>query len=136
MVTGSEEKIPGIFVAINDLVAPETRTFKARVAIDNEKHKIKAGQFAKVHVSVGNETAMSPIAIPTRAIQFIEGQPCVFVFDKGVARQRNIKIGVGAKDKTEVISGLTTGERIVLDDPALVTDGMKIEIKNGQAEAQ
>lgn len=133
-VTGSDEKMPGIFVAINDLVAPETRTFKARVAIDNQLHKIKAGQFAKVQVSVGNNDSQSPIAIPTGAIQFIEGHPCVFVYENDVVKQRTIKIGVSANGKTEVVNGLSAGEKIVLDDPALVTDGMKVKVKNDTRE--
>jgi HlyD family secretion protein len=128
LVTGSNNEIPGIFVAINDQVAPETRTFKARVAIDNQIHKIRAGQFAKVLVAVGDNRSGSTISIPTRAMQFLEGQPCVFVYNEGTVRQRFIKIGISAKDRTEVISGVNVGDQIVLDDPALVTDGMKVNV--------
>ncbi len=126
-VAGRAEPIPAIVVAINGKVEPDSRTFRVRVAIDNSSGLFKAGQFALVHFAVsGSQQAM---VAPSRAIIFKEGQPHVYVFHEGQVELRGVALGVESETHTEIVSGISPGEQVVVDDPSLLTDGMLVALR-------
>jgi HlyD family secretion protein len=124
---GSQEPVPGVIVSINDKLDPESRSFRVRVAIDNIERRFKAGQFVRVAMNVGSHD--QHIVIPSRAITFAEGQPGVFIYSDGVVHRTSITLGVGNDEHVTVLSGISVGDSIVTDNPALLTDGMKVEVR-------
>ncbi|MFZ6844194.1 efflux RND transporter periplasmic adaptor subunit [Undibacterium sp. RuTC16W] len=105
---------------IGDILDPETRTIKVRVAIDNRSGRFKPGMFAKVILSGSAHRAS---AIPLTALVqngfntrvFVEKSPWNF-------EPRIIKTGAQIGDKIEVVSGLQSGERIVIKEGVLLND--------------
>ena len=131
---GSAVPVPGLVVAINSMVDPTTRTFRIRVAVDNAAAAFKAGQFAKVRLSLqgaGPErgTAGESLVAPNRSLVFIEGQPHVFVVEGTQVHQRAVTQGLSADGFVEILSGVALGDRVVVDDPSLLADGMSVVIK-------
>ena len=51
----------------------------------------------------------------------------MFVFADGRVHLRPVQLGIHAEDRIEVISGLEEDEQVVVDDPAVLTDGMSVE---------
>ncbi len=129
---GSNEPVPGLIVSINDKLDPESRSFRVRVAIDNIERRFKAGQFARVALNVGTQD--EHIVVPSRTITFSEGQPGVFVYSDGVVTRKTITLGVSDDDQSEILSGISVGDSIVTDDPSLLTDGMKVEVRNSSSD--
>lgn len=126
-IAGANELVPGLIVSINDKLDPESRSFRIRVAIDNIQRRFKAGQFARVTLNVGSDDQF--VVLPSRSVTFLEGQPGVFVFEDGKVRRRSVTLGVSDASQTEIHSGLTPGEMIVVDNPTLLTDGMSVEVR-------
>lgn len=124
---GSHEPVPGLIVSINDKLDPESRSFRVRVAIDNIERRFKAGQFVRVAMNIGSHE--QDIVIPSRAITFAEGQPGVYVYNDGVVTRTSITLGVGNDENVTVLSGINAGDSVVTDNPALLTDGMKVEVR-------
>ncbi len=124
---GSHEPVPGLIVSINDKLDPESRSFRVRVAIDNIERRFKAGQFVRVAMNIGSHE--QDIVIPSRAITFAEGQPGVYVYNDGVVTRTSITLGVGNDEHVTVLSGINAGDSVVTDNPALLTDGMKVEVR-------
>jgi RND family efflux transporter MFP subunit len=124
---GSHEPVPGLIVSINDKLDPESRSFRVRVAIDNIERRFKAGQFVRVAMNIGSHE--QDIVIPSRAITFAEGQPGVFLYNDGVVTRTSITLGVGNDEHVTVLSGINAGDSVVTDNPALLTDGMKVEVR-------
>jgi HlyD family secretion protein len=124
---GTVESVPGVIVLVNEKIDHATRTFRVRVAVENHKRAFKAGQFAKV--AFGVDSATQALIVPTPAVVYFGGQPQVFVYDSGSQRvaQRPVRIGLAGNGVTEVIDGLAEGERIVLQDPAILADGMRVQ---------
>lgn len=130
-LAGSVGAVAGLVVAINRKVDPESRNFRIRVAIDNRAGRFKAGQFATVTLALRDESAST--VIPTDALVFVEGQPHVFSIKRDQATLRQVTLGTSNGTHTEVMSGLEAGERIVVDDPAILSDGTEVVIREGTA---
>jgi membrane fusion protein, copper/silver efflux system len=106
------ERFTGRVTYLHPQVRPETRSVRARIELPNPGHRIKPGMFATVHLDA--EVAERAILVPrdavlhtgTRAIVFVEEAP-------GVYRLREVRIGAEAGARTQLLSGLREGERVV-----------------------
>lgn len=130
-IAGSLETIPGIVVAMNDYVDPQTRTFQVRVAIDNNARRFKAGQFATVHLSTGTPDVAN-LTVPTRSIVYEEGQPHVFVVQGDRVSSKAVQIGAANGNSTEVLAGLQEGDLVVFEDPTLLADDMQVSVRDSE----
>lgn len=133
VAAGAAQPVTGVVVAINELVDPSTRTFRVRVAIDNEIARLKAGQFVTVRLPLKTPGEASPV-VPSRSLAFVEGEPHVFVVEGDVAHRRRVETGLTCDGWVEVRSGVQAGERVVVDDPALISDGMAVTVVPSAAE--
>lgn len=133
LAAGSNEPVPGIVVAVNEMVDPATRTFRTRVAIDNIQAKFKAGQFAKVRIPIRSTTSDS-VVVPARSMVFIEGQPHVYVLEDERAVARRVKPGLTTEQSVEITSGLAAGEQVITDDPHLLTDGVQVTVHSAPGQ--
>ncbi|MCB9941953.1 MAG: efflux RND transporter periplasmic adaptor subunit, partial [Planctomycetaceae bacterium] len=131
---GTVDPVPGLIVLVNEKVDHETRTIRVRVAVENHERKFKAGQFVKVAFEI--DSAPDALVIPTRSLVYSGGQPQVFVYNAQSQRvsKRIVRVALGGDGITEIIDGLTEGDRIVLQDPAVLADGMRVQ--PGESERQ
>ena len=53
----------------------------------------------------------------------------VFVADNGVARTRLITAGQKVKDRVDVLSGLSAGEKVIFPVPQGLADGARVEVR-------
>jgi len=65
--------------------------------------------------------------VPAAAIITADGRPHVMAIDAdGRAHRRDIRMGLTSRDRTEIIAGLSPGDRIVAADPAQVKEGTMV----------
>lgn len=126
-VAGAQEPVRGMVVAINGMVDLATRTFRVRVAIDNESRRFKAGQFATVRLRMDPDRANS-LAVPGRSLVFIDGEPHVFVVRDSRVHQQAVEPGLSSDGMVEILDGLQAGDQVVVDDPSLLADGMEVSV--------
>lgn len=124
---GVVDPVPGVIVLVNEKVDYETRTFRVRVAVENHERKFKAGQFVKVAFEI--DSSPNTLVVPTQSLVYSGGQPQVFLFDAESQRveQRAVRVGLKGDGVAEVLDGLAEGDRIVLQDPAVLADGMRVQ---------
>ncbi len=88
---------------------------------------VKSGMFGKASIRTGEVNRM---LIPATATWEREGLHYVFAVNReGIARLRIVTLGEAFDGSVEVRSGLGQGDRIVIGDRRLVTDGVKVETK-------
>ena len=63
---------------ISPLVDPETRTIQARVELNNAQGQWRPGQFLTALLPTGT-VANEMLAVPAEAVQYVDGQPTVYV---------------------------------------------------------
>lgn len=73
------------------------------------------------------EAARPRMLVPKRAVRSADGASFVFVVRDGRAERRAIGVGPADGDQIEVVSGLNAGERVIVEGPADLTDGARVE---------
>lgn len=105
------EVFPGRVAYVVPVIDEATRSAKVRVEIANPAGKLRIGQLVTAKL-IGDASQETPpvLAVPTAAVQRIEGKPTVFVKrDQGFER-RVIELGISGGDLVEVRAGLGEGD--------------------------
>jgi multidrug efflux pump subunit AcrA (membrane-fusion protein) len=103
---------------------PASRSNTVKIDLPVQR-ALRSGSFGRARFSSGHRQA---ITIPQRAITERGQLVSVFVVDdSGIARLRLIKTGRAYGDRVEVLTGLSDGERIVIDGVEAVSDGSRVE---------
>ena len=67
--------------------------------------------------------------MPKTAVRKEDGRDVVFVLRDDRVERRAVTAGADDGDQIEVVSGLTVGEKVVVDGPATMKDGDKVTVK-------
>jgi RND family efflux transporter MFP subunit len=119
-----DEELSGTISEIAPAADPASRTYMVKIDLPSLP-SLRSGSFGKARFSSGQKQA---ITIPQRAIAEWGQMVGVFVVDdSSIARLRLVRTGKSFGDRVEVLTGLSDGERIVIDPVKAVTDGTRIE---------
>lgn len=106
-----DSEFEGILEHIGEKVDPESRTVHARLVFKNKNRKAKIGLFGKAVLSVNGRLG---IHILEEAIQSYQNKKFVFVETKtNEFKWNEISTGITTDGKTEIISGINEGDRVV-----------------------
>jgi hypothetical protein len=67
------------------------------------------------------------ILVPKAAVRTSDGATVVFVVRDGRVERRAVKAGLEDSGQVEIASGLSVGERVVVEGPATLTDGSRVK---------
>ena len=85
-----------------------------------------SGQFARLIVPAGEYTSMR---VPASAVVQRGQMEILFVVENQHARLHLVKTGRRVNDETEILSGLDSGDSVVVDNPQQLVDGQPLEEK-------
>jgi len=96
-------------------IDPKTRTARVRISVDNSSGSLRPGAYADIVFEADDtETSASQLSIPSQAIlRDSRGAHVIVALGEGRFESRDVSIGTSVRGRTEVLSGLTQGERIV-----------------------
>jgi membrane fusion protein, copper/silver efflux system len=110
-------------------VRPETRTARVRLQLDNPGGRIKPGMFATV--TLDTPVAERSVMVPRDAVMHTGTHAMVFVEEHpGHYVMREVTIGGDFQGRTQILSGLLAGDRVVaranflIDAESRLMDGM------------
>src|SRR5271168_154568 len=118
-VVVQNDAYPGTFHGrisyVSPALDPNTRTLQARIVVDNPGEKLKRDMYCTVTVTAGS--IPNAIAVPDSSVlRDDNNQP--FVYLATGANQfgrRDVEIGQSLDGKTQILRGLSPGERVVGD---------------------
>jgi HlyD family secretion protein len=90
----------------------ETREFVVEVRVDDLPSNWTTGQRAEVLIETGRRD--QTLVLPQRFVHWQQGQPGVWVDDRGKARWREVQLGLHGRGMVEILDGLATGEIVVV----------------------
>jgi HlyD family secretion protein len=73
--------------------------------------------------------AVARVLVPKAAVRKTDGKTIVFVVKEDRVERRAVSVGLEQGDQIEVVSGVSAGERVVVDGPATLKDGDKVKIQ-------
>jgi len=99
------------------------------VKIEGDTEGLRPGY--TVDLSITTLDKDSALVVPYEAVVEKEGAKKVFVVENGTAKLRNVTIGVDSALATEIITGLSEGETVIVSPGEEVADGSRVnEVKN------
>lgn len=108
-----DRTFPGRIEKLGETLDAATRTLQVRVSVPNEQGLLKPEMFATV--TIMRETSQGGIAVPRDALQDLNGQRSVFVETSRLHyRPKAVATGPSIGDRVQVISGLSPGDRVVV----------------------
>ena len=122
-----KDTIIGEITELSPAISAETRTFKGKLMIDNKKMLIRPGMFVKADIVT--ESHSSTIIIPKNIVRNDRNRRTVFVVDQGIARAKQVRLGLEDKTSVEVLSGLDKDDQLVIRGFETLRDGSKVKIQ-------
>lgn len=125
-----DEVIKGKIYDTETLVSTLSRTVKVRVVVDNSKHRLKPGMFAKVKMMLPETEA---VFVPRLAVARQTGSDVHYLFteEKGVVKRKNIRIRKDLGDFMAV-EGVNSGENVVSAGKSKLKSGMSVAVASGE----
>ncbi|MCC6728454.1 MAG: efflux RND transporter periplasmic adaptor subunit [Chthonomonadales bacterium] len=105
------ERFPGVVESLSTRVDPKTRALAVRCLVSNRLGRLRPEMFAQVELATG--IARRALLVPQEAVVEVEGAASVFVEDGGAFRSRRVTLGSTVGGRTELLSGVRPGERVV-----------------------
>ena len=75
------------------------------------------------------DAAKPRLLVPTTAVRAADGKSIVFVLRDDRAERRAVSVGTATGDQTEVLAGVSAGERVVVEGPQTLKDGDKVKVQ-------
>jgi len=120
----SPEEFEATVYAVDPKVDIATRTITVRGLYNNVGKKLLPGMFARVNLIISQSDEV--YLIPTEAIvQEMEGKK-VWVLSNGKAVSRSITTGFRSNNQVEVLTGLQTGDTIMVTGLMQVREGVPV----------
>ncbi|SCZ54720.1 efflux RND transporter periplasmic adaptor subunit [Thiohalomonas denitrificans] len=99
-------------ITVSPYADSESHTFRVRVDLPDGRHGSYPGMFAKVAFTVGE---WERLLVPSQAVVHRSEVTAVYVVRDGSISFRQIRVGRDHDGMTEVLAGLSDGEKVALD---------------------
>src|SRR5438309_2304787 len=108
-------------------IDPNTRTLLTEVDVPNKNGRLLPGSFGEVHFAVGSN--IDKVTVPVNAMLFrAEGLRLVVIDGNGKIQLRTINIGRDYGTSLEILGGVSTEDRVVINPPDSLEQGQQVNI--------
>ncbi|HXT32574.1 MAG TPA: efflux RND transporter periplasmic adaptor subunit [Vicinamibacterales bacterium] len=127
-------RIPSHVITTIPSADRQKATVKVRIGFDQLDPRILPDMGVKVSflrdAPAPGQAAVVPRAlVPKTAVRTADGRSVVFVLKEDRVERRAISVGLENGDQVEVISGVSAGERVVVEAPQTLKDGDKVKVQ-------
>jgi len=125
---GEEREFEATVDYVGNAVDPVTRSFPLVAILDNSRHEFKPGMFAWIKIPSGKTT--EELVVPPGALRTEDRHDFVFVEDEHEPRKFHrvdVKVGRHITDWVTIGSGLTAGQRVVVEGAFLLKSELLLE---------
>lgn len=132
-----DQKFEGEVDYVGSVVDPQTRTFSAKIAIDNKAGLLKAGMSARVRILTGSYPGA--MTVPVGALFKDGAKSFLFTVKKpgegepAVVTKQEVEAGVPDGNIVHIKSGLQKDEIVVVRGIEKLSDGSRVRIVNSVA---
>ena len=108
---------------------PESHTVTVKADLADAVPHVWSGLFGTLEVPIGRETALF---IPSASVVDSDGLKEVYVVTGGKAYLRYVRTGRTLDGRTEILSGLSVGEDVVVGPSGTLANGVSVRIEERQ----
>ncbi len=127
--TGEELRRSGRIVHLAYKADPLTRTYLAKIEVDNRDRQLRPGMIVRVEAL--RRELKGVVAVPLYAVVDHEGRKVVFVEEDGRAQLRPVEVDRVIGDQAVISAGLAADERLIVKGQQLLADGAAVQVEEG-----
>ena len=127
-------RIPAHVITTVPTADRQKATVRVRIAFDKLDPRILPDMGVKVSFLRDEDVAQSAVpaarlTVPKSAIRTVDGRAIVFVLKQDRVERRAVRAGLEEGDQVEVLSGVSSGERVVVEGPVDLKDGDRVKVR-------
>jgi RND family efflux transporter MFP subunit len=111
---------------VNPVAGSMSRTFGARIIVQNPQRKLLPGYFAEVHILIGKKD--NCLTVPRSAV--VDDR--VFVLQGGLALPKKVEVGTITDSLVEIVSGLNEKDVVVVSGNKALPDSAEVNVVAGK----
>jgi RND family efflux transporter MFP subunit len=123
-ISALETELEGVISEIAPAADPNSRTFLVKLDLPGTAG-LRAGQFGRVAMPVGETTALR---VAGSAVVQRGQMEIIFVVNDRKAQLRLVKTGKRFGSEVELVSGVSAGEKVVVENTAALVDGQPLTV--------
>ena len=135
LADGEIVKTGGQIDFVDNQVDPTTGTIAVRALFPNSERRLLPGQYVTVLVS-GSAPRMMPVVPQTAVLVNQQGRYVMMVDKENLAVARPITVGAVVGNMQAVESGLTAGDKIIVQGIQKVRPGQIVQVASGKSERE
>jgi RND family efflux transporter MFP subunit len=129
-----EWRIPAHVITTVPAADRQKATVRVRIGVEQLDPKILPDMGVKVSFlserpAAEAEGAKPKLLVPSKAVRSADGKSIVFVLQNDRVERRAVSVGAAGGDQTELLSGVSAGERVVVEGPQTLKDGDKVKVQ-------
>jgi RND family efflux transporter MFP subunit len=129
-----EWRIPAHVITTVPAADRQKATVRVRIGFEQLDPKILPDMGVKVSFlnerpAAEAEGAKPKLLVPSKAVRSADGKSIVFVLQNDRVERRAVSVGTAAGDQTELLAGVSAGERVVVEGPQTLKDGDKVKVQ-------
>jgi HlyD family secretion protein len=115
------ESFQGRIARISPVLDPATRTASIEIEIPNGQFRLKPGMYARV--GIVTDSHPNAIVVPTNSVVDVNGTRGVYLAVNNLAQFRPVKTGIENNTRTEILDGVSDGDRVVTTGAPALRNG-------------
>lgn len=124
----NNKPVTGYVTEVIPVADARLRQFRVRISLEAQDG-LTPGAFAQGILQT--QVSRGALTVPTEDVRVGDGNPYIYVAvadgDNFIAKKREVKVGAAANGKTQILSGLQVGDKVI-EGNALYDDGQKIKV--------
>lgn len=121
-----DQPFRGQIATIDPVIDPNSRAVTVRARLPNPDRKLKPGMLLTVAIETAPRLGLS---VPELAVVGEGDKRFVYTLgDDGKARRTEVRTGLRAGGRIEILEGLKAGQKVVTEGVVKVSDGMKVRL--------
>jgi len=123
----SAKRYPGKVISTSDAVSPDSRTMLVELQVDNSKNEILPGSYATISLPT---TVLGKILILPDNTLIFRGKSLqvAVVSANSVVQLRDVKVGRDFGIQSEVLSGITESDKVIVNPSDSLTTGTTVRV--------
>ena len=122
-----DDTLRGVVSELSPAISVETRTFRGKLLIQNDKLLLRPGMFVKADIVV--DRADSAVVIPKEVVVSNRQRKYVYIIEKNTAILRDIKTGLEDENNIEVLNGLNVNDNLVVKGFETLKENSKVKVQ-------
>ena len=122
----SSQPVKGRVKTVPPTINLQTRAYPVTIEADNPDLAIKGGMYGEIRLVV--EKIENALVIPQFAVLKLEEGYVVFVEENGIARKKNVTLGMTLGDSAQILDGLAEGDMVIVEGQYAATEGRSVQV--------